>query len=77
LKLTEEVAHSLVNLRASGDFQRFMKWIAENALREVQICVEQEGPILFRAQGAAQVLQRLMEVQEEAPRLVEKLKYQR
>jgi len=76
LKLNEEVAQALTNLRASEDFGRVLKWVAEYTDKETETCILQDGLLLYRAQGAVEALRSFMRSYAEAPQLVEKLKTQ-
>jgi hypothetical protein len=65
---------ALTNLRASPDFGRVLEWLKQYEAKETQTCVDGDGGVLQRAQGAVKTLQAIREAYDDAPNQLNKLK---
>lgn len=76
MKLTKEAAQALTNLRGNPDFEKVLRWLAD----EREACrdrLEKAEDIRFRQeQGKAQHLSALFSAVREAPTTTQKLKQQ-
>lgn len=77
MKLTEQVAQSLVNLRASPDFTRFLEWLSDyrDQYRD-ECCTNLELPKINRSQGKVKAVNEILTAVGEAPKVLEKFKSQ-
>lgn len=73
MKLDPETAQAMTNLRASSDFRRVYEWLRNYRMAELTRCGNSEGTVLFRAQGAQQALQKVIDEIDAAPETLRKL----
>lgn len=74
MKLSPKLAQAFVNLRTSGDFAVVLEGLQEHRAEEANRCVEGDGPVLYRAQGATKSIQWWLDNFRDAPAALEKFK---
>jgi hypothetical protein len=73
IKLTLEAAQAFTNLRGNRDFENVLQWLKEYETKEIETCVQTDGVMLHRAQGAASTLRRIATANNEAPGTLQKI----
>lgn len=73
MKESPELLRALCALRGSSDFKVFIKALEEDEATETQRCITGDGPILYRAQGAAKKLQDIVSQYANAPLRLEQI----
>ena len=76
MKLTPKLAEALTNLRGNPYFAMVLESMAEHEQEETTRCRDGDGPVLYRAQGAAKTLEWWRTAFREAPATLDKLKNQ-
>lgn len=76
MKLTSTLALALVNLRGNPDFKHVLEGLKDHIAEESKICLTQEGTPLLRAQGGVKALQVWLDMNNDAPTVLEKFRSQ-
>lgn len=75
MKLTEQSAQALVNLRGNPDFTEVLKWFAENQTKfRDECCTILDFSRILQSQGKAKLVDDFFKAFGEAPATLEKFK---
>ena len=74
MKLTEQSAQALTNLRGHPDFVVFLQWLVENRNKFSDECCTFPPETVQRSQGKVEVVDSIFRAVKEAPQVTEKFK---
>ncbi len=74
MKLTEQSAQALTNLRGHPDFVAFLQWLEENRNKFRDECCMIAPDKVQRPQGKVEVINDIFQAFNQAPQVTEKLK---
>jgi hypothetical protein len=76
MRLTPKLAEALTNLRGDPYFAVVLEGMAEHEQEETTRCRDGDGPVLYRAQGAAKAIEWWRSAFREAPAALDKFRSQ-
>ncbi len=74
MKLTEQSAQALTNLRGHPDFTTFLQWLEENRNKFRDECCMTTPDKVLRPQGKVEVINNIFKAFAEAPATTEQIK---